>query len=44
MTPPDPSNEVRARQRSRNRVMGLALGFLAILFFAVAIVRMGQGG
>ena len=44
MSPPDPSDEIRARQKSRNLVMGLALGFMAILFFAVAIVRMGQGG
>ena len=44
MTPTDPSDEIRARQKSRNRVMGLALGFMAILFFAVALVRMGGGG
>ena len=43
MTLPDPSDEIRARQKSRNRVMGFALGFMAILFFAVALVRMGGG-
>ena len=43
MTQPEPSDEVRARQKSRNRVMGMALGFMAILFFAVALVRMGGG-
>ena len=31
----------RARQKSRNRVMGLVLGSLAILFFAITIVKLG---
>lgn len=31
----------RARQKSRNRVMGLVLGGLAILFFAITIVKLG---
>jgi hypothetical protein len=30
---------LRARQRSRNRVMGLILGFLVVLFFAISIVK-----
>ena len=37
-------DEYRARQRGRNRVLGLLLGFFAILFFAITIVRMKQGG
>ncbi len=31
----------RARQKSRNRVMGLVLGSLAVLFFAITIVKLG---
>ena len=31
----------RARQKSRNRVMGLVMGGLAILFFAITIVKLG---
>ena len=42
--PPDDAEAFKARRKSRNLVMGLALGFMAILFFAVAMVRMGQGG
>ena len=30
---------LRARQRERNKVMGLILGFLVILFFAISIVK-----
>lgn len=30
----------RARQKSRNRMMGLVLGGLAILFFAITIVKL----
>ena len=30
---------LRTRQRARNRVMGLILGSLAILFFAISIVK-----
>ena len=29
----------RARQRSRNRAMGIVLGALAVLFFAISIVK-----
>lgn len=35
----------RARQRSRNRVLGLVLCALAVLFFAITIVKIaGQAG
>lgn len=39
-TPPD-MTEYRARQRGRNRVLGLLLVFFAVLFFAITIVRIG---
>jgi hypothetical protein len=39
--PPD-QDAYRARQRSRNRVMGLVLGGLAILFFAITIAKLGM--
>jgi hypothetical protein len=29
----------RARQRSRNKVLGIVLGSLAVLFFAISIVK-----
>jgi hypothetical protein len=35
------SAEMRARQASRARVMGLLLGAAAILFFAITIVKIG---
>ncbi|WP_420140232.1 hypothetical protein [Sphingomonas sp.] len=38
---PEFEREYRRRQRARARVMALALGGLAILFFAITIVRMG---
>lgn len=31
----------RQRQRSRNRVLGLILGGLALLFFAITIAKLG---
>lgn len=34
----------RARQRSRNRALGLVLLFFVALFFAITIVRIGQNG
>jgi hypothetical protein len=35
----------RARQRGRNKVLGIVLGSLAILFFAISIVKIaGQAG
>ena len=33
------TDALRARQRERNRVMALILGFLVILFFAISIVK-----
>jgi hypothetical protein len=35
------SRQVRERQQSRARMMGLILGGLCILFFAVTIVKVG---
>ena len=35
----DETDALRARQRGRNRVMALILGFLVILFFAISIVK-----
>jgi len=35
---------IRARQRSRAIVMGVILGGLVILFYAIAIVKMTGGG
>ena len=37
---PEELAEYRARQKSRARVFGLLLGALAILFYAITIVRM----
>lgn len=40
----DPKSEIevlRARQRSRNRAMGLVLVALAALFFAITLVKIG---
>jgi hypothetical protein len=36
---PTELEQIRARQRSRNMVVGLILGGLAILFYAVSIVK-----
>ncbi len=33
------TDALRSRQRERNKVMGLILGFLVILFFAISIVK-----
>lgn len=33
------TDALRARQRERNKVMGLILGFLVLLFFAISIVK-----
>lgn len=33
------SDLYRARQRGRNKVLGIVLGSLAVLFFAVSIVK-----
>lgn len=39
MTPQETA-EFRRRQKSRNIVVGLVLAFLAVLFYAITIVRM----
>ena len=36
---PGESEQIRARQRSRNLVVGLILGGLVILFYAISIVK-----
>ena len=36
-----PDDEFRARQRSRNLVLGLVLVAFAALFYFITIVRMG---
>ena len=43
MNPDPPPDELArlARQRARNRAMGLVLGGLAILFFAITIAKLG---
>ena len=33
---------LRARQRSRNRAMGIVLGALVVLFFAITIVKIAK--
>lgn len=39
---PEEQTEFRRRQKSRNYVMGAVLVFLAILFYAITIVRTGD--
>lgn len=39
---PEELAEFRRRQKSRNLVLGGVLVFLAILFYAITIVRMGD--
>jgi len=34
--------QFRARQKSRNKVLGLILGALAVLFFAISIAKIGM--
>jgi hypothetical protein len=41
---PAQSRLVRARQQSRARMMGLVLGGLCILFFAITVVKVGVWG
>lgn len=36
-------HEIYARRRSRNRGLGLVLGGLVLMIFAVTIVKLGQG-
>ena len=33
---------LRARQKARNKVLGLILGFLVILFFSISIVKIAK--
>ncbi len=40
MTDNDSTDLIRARQRSRARIMGLLLGAFVILVFAISIVKM----
>lgn len=40
----DPSDDIRRRQRSRAAVMAWLLSALVVLFFAITIVKIGQGG
>lgn len=37
------SHEIYARRRSRNRGLGLVLGGLVLLIFAVTMVKLGEG-
>jgi predicted nucleic acid-binding Zn ribbon protein len=37
------TKEQKRRQRARSIAIGLALGALAVLFFAVTIVKLGSG-
>jgi hypothetical protein len=37
------TKEQKRRQRARSVAIGLALGALAVLFFAVTIVKLGSG-
>ena len=38
---PDEEREFVRRRKQRNIVLGLVLGFFAILFYAITIARMG---
>ncbi len=40
MTPNEPQDPLRARQKSRALVMALALGAFVILLFAITIAKM----
>jgi hypothetical protein len=39
---PSESEQLRARQRSRNRVLGVILLSMAVLFFAISIVKISE--
>lgn len=41
---PEEQKEIRARQKSRALVVGLLLGFLVILFYAITITKLGMQG
>ncbi|MDP5280984.1 hypothetical protein Q9Q95_18815 [Sphingomonas sp. DG1-23] len=43
MTDSDSTDLIRARQRSRARIMGLLLAAFVILVFAISIVKMQIG-
>ncbi|MCX8476839.1 MAG: hypothetical protein MT490_13690 [Sphingomonas sp.] len=43
MTDKDSTDLIRARQRSRARIMALLLGAFVILVFAISIVKMQIG-
>lgn len=40
----EPDEEYKRRQRSRNIVLALLLGGFAVLFFAITIVKIKNGG
>ena len=40
----DPSDEYRARQRSRAKVMAFLLGAVVILLFFLTLAKIGQPG
>jgi hypothetical protein len=40
----DPTEEIRARQRARSRVMALVLAGMALLFFFLTFAKIGQPG
>lgn len=40
---PEEEKQVRARQKSRTILMGLLLGGLVILFYAITIAKIGGG-
>jgi hypothetical protein len=44
MLTPEQSRDIRARQAGRARVMGVILIALAMLFFAITIVKIGVWG
>ena len=39
---PEEQSEIRRRQKARNLALGGLLVFLAILFYAITIVKMGD--
>ncbi|WBY06794.1 MULTISPECIES: hypothetical protein [unclassified Sphingomonas] len=39
----DQTNLIRARQRSRARIMGVLLAVFVVLVFAISIVKITQG-
>ena len=41
---PDEEAEFRRRQKSRNLIVGAILIGMCALFYAITIVRLGQGG